>query len=813
MTLWFELKYALRLIARKSGHSALCVLVVAMSLGLSLIVFSLIYNTSYKQLDFTNSERWVYATHLELDSGIVNFADSIDAFAYQEISNRVSSFEEFGAMVGFAQSRFNAEERTTIFNTVQLSPGLLNAINISPVIGRSLTDADEIPGSENVVMLSYNVWRNYYASDENIVGTQTRLDETPFTIIGVLPEVVPFPINFDLMVPFRLRNMAEPSSMYRDLTPMGILAEGVSMEVANDEIASIMAELRADYSDHYRSTEGITLRPLNTLFMERGAVLFVAMAVTALVILFLACLNIANLLLSRGMERDQEFAIRNAVGSSRAVLVRQSLLESLIICLLGTLAGLAVAFIGLNSVNEMFQIVGDQIPTGLPVNWDFKLDLAVVVSSVLFTAGIWLFSGFMPAWMSSKPNVDEILKGGTKGTADRKKFRFSKALVGFEIFSSCFLLVLCGVLVLSIQDLLETDFGFATESRMVSDIEFPRIGYRGAESYLGFFDELQRQVGMEPEINQMAVASSLPFNTGQTSYAIESSLPDESDDYPLQYLVSVSDSFFETVEVEILEGRNFDSTDNEESAPVLIVDEQFARNAWPGESPLGKSIQLNPEQNGEFHTVIGVSSHTKQVIEIFGLTTTTAFFVPFSQQPDPNSSLIVNTELPEIQYLQIMENAVSRVDSSVALYNSRSFDDHMNSTTAGLDLIARVFLWIALLTLVLAGTGIFAIISRSVIQRIRESGIRRALGSTDTQVIHMYLQQGLVYLAIGVFFGGGLALLASSAMSAVISQLMSYVPLVLTTVVLGMAALVGLASWLPSRRAVAMEPGEALHHD
>ena len=813
MTLWFELKYALRLIARKPGHSALCVLVVAMSLGLSLVVFSLIYNTSYKQLDFADSDRWVYATHLELDSGFVNFADSIDPFAFQEIANRVSSFDEFGAMVGFAQSRFNAENRTTIFNTIQLSPNLLNAIGVTPVLGRSFIESDEISGAENVVLLSNSVWRNYYAADENIIGTQTRLDETPFTIIGVLPDVVPFPIDFDLMVPFRLRNLPEPSTMFRDLTPIGILAEGVSIDAANIEIAAVMAELREDYSDHFRSSEGIILRPLNTLFMETAAILFMAMAITALVILFLACLNIANLLLSRGMERDQEFAIRNAVGSSRGVLVRQSLLESLVICLLGTLSGLVVAFVGLNSVNDMFQIVGEQIPTGLPLHWDFRLDFAVVLSSILFTAGIWIFSGFMPAWMSSKPNIDEILKGGTKGTIDRKKFRFSKALVGFEILSSCFLLVLCGVLVLSIQDLLQTDYGFTTENRMVSDIEFPRIGYGDATSYLSFYEELQRQVESESAIKQMAVASSLPFNSGQTSYAIDSSLPDESDDYPLQYLVSVTDNFFEAVEVEILEGRNFDGSDNAESAPVLIVDETFANNTWPEKSPLGKTIQLNPEQNGELHTVIGVSSHTKQVFEIFGLTLTTAFYVPFSQQPDPNASLIVNTELAENQYLQIMEDAVSTVDATVALYNSRSFDDHMASTTAGLDLIASVFLWVALLTLVLAGTGIFAIISRSVVQRVREAGIRRALGSTDIQVVRMYLRQGFIYLAIGVFFGGGLALLASSAMSTVISQLMTYIPLVFTAVVLGMAILIGLASWLPSRRAVAMEPGEALHHE
>ncbi len=813
MTFLFELKYALRLIARKPGHSILCVLVVAMSLGISLVIFSLVYNTNYKQLDFQNSNRWVYATELNLDTGFVNFADSIDQFAYQEMAKRVTSYSQFGAMMAFEQSRFRWDERTTVFGSVRISPNMLQAANFIPSLGRTFVPGDDQPTAERVVILSHSVWQNYYSGDLDIVGQQTRLDEVAHTIIGVMPEDVSFPVNFDLMLPLRLDLLTEPDLQARPLTPMGILAEGVGVERANEEIQEILAQLQQQNADFYRTNQSAVVRPLNSFYMEGSSILFSTMAATTLVILLLGCLNIANLLLSRGVERDQEFAIRNAIGSSRWLLIRQSLLESLLICVIGTLVGLLLAYLGLKSVSGMFQVLDGQIPNGLPAHWVFTLEKNTIFSALLFTACIWLFSGFMPAWTSSKPNVDEMLKGGSKGTTDKNRFRLSKFLVGFEIFSSCFLLVLCGGLLLSINNVVETDYGIELENRMVFDIEFPQIGYEDGSSFELFFDNLQRQAETNPDIEQLALTSSLPFRGIQLPYAVNETEPIEGVDYPVQYIISVSDNYFQALGLTLVDGRAFDSSDNSESLPVIVVDEVFAQSTWPNESALNKQVQLNPEQNGAFYTVVGVSSSTKQTFEMFGLETITAFYRPMSQMPSDSPSLIAITALADSEFLEAMQDAVSAVDSSVAVHSNKSLARYLSDVSGGLVMIGNVFLSVAVLTVVLAGTGIFAIITRSVIQRVREAGIRRALGSTNLAVTLMFLRQGLSYLSIGVLLGGGCALLVSSVLTSVFADLMSHVPVVYTVVVLGMALLIGLASWFPSRRAIALEPGEALHYE
>ncbi|MCG8412608.1 MAG: ABC transporter permease [Pseudomonadales bacterium] len=810
MTLWFELNYALRLIARKPYHSSLCVVVVAMSLSISLVVFSLVYNTSYKQLDFENSDRWAYATSYNLNFGMSDFPDSIDPFTYQIIEESVTNFAEFGAVQAFAQSRFTVEDRTTIFNTVKISPGLLLATNTTPLLGQTFATDNN---NQNLVILSQNVWRNYYGSALDVIGQQTRLNEELHTIIGVMPETAPFPFNFDLLVPFVPETLTQPNLELPHLTPMGMLADGVNLAEAEMELQSIAARLKEQYPEFYNDEESVSLRPLNSFLMEGGSILFSAMAVITLVILLLACINIANLLLSRGLERDQEFAIRNAVGSSRWRLIRQSLLESLILCLTGTALGLFLANLGLNAVTGMFEAINNQIPSGVPGHWVFSLDTNIVVSSVLFTIAIWIFSGLVPAWMFSKPNVDEILKGGSKGTTNRDKFKLSKSLVGFEMFSSCFLLVLCGALLLSIDRFIETDYGFSYEGRMVSDIQFPGAGYDTPLSYQNFYDNLQQEIAAVPDVENLAVTSSLFFSGVQLPYALPDADPIEDADFPLQYLVSVSDNYFQTLDVPIIEGRSFDSSDSADSLQVMIVDEVFARNAWPNESALGKQIQLNPERNGPSYTVVGVTAHTAHTPNIYGLEQVTAFYRPARQRPLRSMSVIVETGLNGSEYLEFMHDSLARVDARVALHNTKPFSEHLADVNAGFSLIGNVFLSITVLTVVLAGTGIFAIISRSVIQRVREAGIRRALGSSNTAVVWIYLKQGFFYLCIGVGLGGGCALFASSALANMFPELVSDMPLIFITVSLGMGFLIGAASWFPSRQAIAMEPGEALHYE
>ncbi|MCG8413423.1 MAG: ABC transporter permease [Pseudomonadales bacterium] len=813
MSLWFDLKYAVRLLTRNLGHSALCVFAVALSLAISLVVFALAYNTTYRPYEFQDSENWTYLYGINTDSNTAESIDSVNLFTYQVMQESLTAFSEFGAIRAAGQSRLNDGETTRRVSAVEITPNLLQTANLSPLLGRTLVESDGVPGAERVVVLSHSIWEQYYAADEGVVGTQTNLDEIPHTIVGVMPEGVSFPFSESLWLPFRWPVATQPAGQVR-ITPVGVLHESATLESLNVEISGLLTRLSNEFPDYYGDHTSARANYLTQLFFENGGSIGTVLVLATAVIVILACLNIGNLLITRSLERRGEFAIRSAVGSSDSQLIRQGLLESLLVCVIGATLGLLLTLVAFDYINSIYTNVASQLPGGVPQRWRFVFDGSVVAASLVATAVIWLCSGLFPAWRASRMKASDSLMGDAHSTTDRSGTTLIKLLVGGEVITSCFLLIVSGILVAAIVALANTDYGIEEEGLMTANIELPRR-YMTTSQRFNFIESLQGQLQSDVAVTETVVVSDLPTRFNRRSgYTLSDREVEQNDSSDVQYVAAITSNYFQLLDVPLVEGRQFDATDSLDSQPVIIIDEAFAARLWPAESPLGKQIQITELNDGIWRTIVGVTDTIKQGMPLSGLDRLSTLYLPISQVAPFNTlSVVAETTYGQSDYERLLREAITAVDRDIAIYDIKPMASVLNETTQIFTALRDIFIAISLFTLLLAGTGIFGVISRSVVQRTREIGIRRALGSSNIKVIWMYLRQGVAYLLAGLVIGGGAALLVGGALATIFTDVGQSIPFVFVTVTLLLSGLIIAASYFPARQVVALEPGEALHHD
>ncbi len=699
---------------------------------------------------------------------------------------------------------------------MEITPNLLTAAELSPLLGRTLQASDGVRGAQRVVVLSHSIWEQYYAADATIVGTQTNLDEIPHTIVGVMPEDTSFPFSESLWLPLRPAIATEPFGQMR-ITPVGILNEESSLEMLNLELDNLFAQARADYPDYYDEHSTARGDFITQMFFENGGSIGLVLVLATAVIVVLACLNIGNLLITRSLERRGEFAIRSAVGSSGGQLITQGLMESLLVCAIGAVLGLLLALLAFEYINSIYTNVASQIPGGVPARWRFVFDGSVVGAGLIATAVIWLCSGLFPAWRAARMKAADSLMGDAHATTDRRGTALIGMLVACEVITSCFLLIVSGILVVAIVALANTDYGIEEEGVMTANLELP-WRYESTAQRFNFVQNLQEQLRSNSGIGEVAVVSDLPtrFNR-RSAYALsdrefESSSSANNSD--AQYVATISSNYFQLFDVPVVQGRHFDSGDSLDSQPVVIIDAAFASRLWPGESPLGKELQITELNDGIWRRIVGVSDTIKQGLPLAGLDRMSTFYLPISQVAPFNTlSVAASTAAGPADYERLLRETVTAVDRDIAIYNIKSMRSVLGETTQIFTALRDIFIAISLFTLLLAGTGIFGVISRSVVQRTREIGIRRALGSSNLAIIWMYLRQGIGYLLAGLVIGGGGALLVGGLLATVFTDMARAIPLVFVVVLLVLSGLIIAASYFPTRRVVDLEPGEALHHE
>ncbi|HEX7153199.1 MAG TPA: ABC transporter permease [Thermoanaerobaculia bacterium] len=805
MNLWFDLKYAWRLLYRTPGYSLLCVVVVALSIGLALCSYTLAYAMALKPLPFPGTERWFSIQVVAGATGTPRL--TLDAYTYQEMLDRNRTANHLGAFT--TRNAVLSEGQASVsLRSTHITPRLLSAMQTAPRMGRLFEAADSQPGAPPAVILSHQAWQNHFAGDPAVVGKQTRIDAQPVRVVGVMPEEFFAFEDSEIWLPLQLPRLARPSDSTVVVAPLIVLDEGQTPEALLPEMQAAMDDVNQRYPGRYNAARHLALIPARLIFSHGNLQIVATVVFIAAAVLLLGCVNISMIFLARLLERSRELALRTAVGASRARLLRQCLLETALIVLAGVLIGWGLAAMGVEWMHSIDRFGRGIQASGRSSNLPM-LRMIDLIPAVIAATVIWLLSTLIPAWRVAKQDAALVLAGSGKGVAGPGSARSASILVGVQVIVSSLVLVLCANLVVSIRDEGNKPTGLKTERVIIST--YPTVfgaRYGDMAARLRYWDELTAAIQRRVAGTEVAYATTVPSRPVSAPVIIEDQEGAAKLGTQTLPFTAVSDGYFALLGVQRRAGRLFDSTDTAGSLPVAVIDEKTANRHWPGQNVVGKRIRINPAEEGPWLTIIGVvSAVSRSYDRDLGVV-----YRPLRQAEPEAFHLIARVPPSALDRRPALRAAAFAVDRDLPLHNLQTLVDFMRVMNLNSISMVPFFSVITLITLILAATGLFGLISRSVARRTQEVGVRRALGGTQWQVTAVFLRQGAWYLSIavvGVALGIGLANAITSSIPNIMNRA---VPVTLGVLVL-MALVIFTASYLPTRRAVALEPGDALRYE
>ena len=801
-----DCRYALRMLAKAPGFTAIAILTLALGIGANSAIFSVIDTVLLRPLPFSKPNQliavWSKVT-AESDKETGSFPDyadirdqsqTLDAlFAYTRASTVLGTGNESSALQGLA-----------------VTSDIFRALAVRPFLGRTFT-RDEEKADSYVVVLTYEAWKRYFNSDRNIIGRQILLSLRPYTVIGVMPAGFHYPIGvrceyFNPLQPLVSDAVQNRASHF--LRFVGRLKDGADVKQASAEIGAISARLEKQYPDTNtgRTYYAISLHQ-DLVGDVRPALLTVLAAV--FFVLLIACANVANLLLARATQRRREIAIRTALGAGRARIVRQLLAEGFILALIGATGGLLLASWGI----DLLRLFG---PHDLPRLDEVAINGSVVAFTLAAAVLSTLLFAMMPALQVSRPNVNESLQEGNRGAIGPESHRLRALLVIAQVALSMLLLAGAGLLIKSFGNLRGTSPGFEPSRVAMIDLSLPRTKYSDPIRQREFFERLDSKLRNLPGVDAAGGAMPLPFsgNDRASSFWIAGRPDPGLGNHPNAGHLVIDGDYFRALRIPLLTGRTFSPRDNKDSLPVVMVNEAFVRKFFNGGNAIGEHILLDASEKEKPTAleIVGVVGNTRH--ESLAIEPIPEFYVPFEQDPDRRMHIVLRTSLEKLSGLETaIRNAIHEVDRDIYFPGLTPMPQLIGTTLAQPRFNMMLLGCFAGVAMVLAAIGIYGVIAYTVAQRTKEIGIRMALGAQKIDMLTMILRQSFTVIGIGLLVGlfGALAVtrLMSSLLYGVSANDLSIYAVV--TIVLSGAALV--ATYFPARRAMAVDPMVALRYE
>ncbi len=806
-----DLKFSIRLLRKTPVFTAITVLITVLGLSLHIVSSTLTRAMSDQPMPFPDGERYVTLKTIDAATGVDNGTSNFDSYSYNQLRSQVQSYDVLGA---FIETSFvlNGGEYARTYIGSRIDPEVLAATSVIPVSGRNLSIADSFNSNDPVVLISHALWQEYYAGAD-IIGQVSQINGDPHTIIGVMPEGFNFPTISDLWIPLSTNSAALPGEGDA-LSLIGVLTSEATTATAEIELNAIMQQLAGTYPDLYSNRSELVL-PFASIFTPVTFGLSRNMNFMTIVILLLATTNLSSLLFMRASAREQELAVRSTLGANGWELAKQALMESFLICFFGSLASLLVSgYLLAFFRNQYFAASG-----AMPMWFELSLSPYAITTGGVLMFVIWILAGLWAAIRAYQSQSENTLNSANKGTSKPSGSTGFKFIVGIEVVVSFFLLICCGVMFYLMERIVNADFGVVTEDYVVSSFSLVQSQYEEKSSQIAFIENFQQALSSISEIGEVVVTSAPPGLLGLTGfYEIEERQTAANQRAPEYRSVWVNPGYFEALNIPVLQGREFDRSDSENSESVAIISEEFARELWPQSSPIGKTIQSTVNERSETVSVVGVISGLMQSPFGSEITIQPSLYRPLTQS-SPNTFYVM-AELDSLVTLSELEESIrttaAQIDREVSLAQVQTLSRVIVSRQGNVDLIARIFAGFSIVTLVLAAIGIYGVIARSVYQRTHEIGVRRALGSSNSSISFRFLKQGAYFLIAGLVLGGGAASLSVSLAGAALSPVVNvqqYLPGIIFIVFALMCTLILTSSYLPVRRAVAMEPGDALRYE
>src|SRR5215510_487730 len=796
-----DLRYGFRVLIKRPGFTVVAVVALALGIGANSAIFSVVNAVMLKPLPYAHPERLVSANSVN-SLNTQHETDGVSPADFWDWKEQSQAFEELAALSGGGGFSLRDADNPDVFNGARVSFYLFHTFGVQPLIGRIFSTEDGDLNAPATVVLSHRLWMRRFGGDPSVVGRTFNSADGGTTVIGVMPPDFKFPSYAEVWVPLA-RNASEMRNRSnRYFNVVGRIKAGLSIESAQAELNTVASHLE---TEHPRSNKGWSahLTPLRESLMggTRSALSVLLGAVGC--VLLIACTNVANLLLARAASRRKEMAIRLALGAGRAKLIRQLLTESLVLGLAGGVVGLLLAgwglelLIGILPSKEAFQ---------LPV--EIRIDRGVMLFTLVISALTGIVFGLVPAWQASRPDVNECLKEGGRGSnAGHQRTR--NALIIAEIAIALVLLIGAGLLAQSFVRLRQVDLGYQPKGLLTMWVSASQVRYPEDEAKARFFKRLQDQASLVPGVENISSSSESWFGLLNFQFNIESN-PLPNGDENVRYS-AVAPNYFNVLKAQIRAGRDFNDQDDLRAAPVAIISETLARRYFPDGQPIGQKIVLGYLGRRLVREIVGVSSDVKQ--EELGSPTKPEVYVPMQQVPWFGTALIVRTSVDPLRLKKELQAAIWQVDKDLPVSGIETVEQHLSNLRSEPRLYALLLGVFAVIALLLASIGIYGVMSYSVTERTHEIGIRMALGAKQGDVLGFVIKQGLTLTMIGLAIGIVVSLALTRLMESLLFGVGATDPITFVVISLLLAIVSIFATYLPARRATRVDPMIALRYE
>jgi len=819
---WRDVKFGLRALVRNRAFTVVSLITLGLGIGANAAIFSVVNAVLLRPLPFPDAARivivWKTEARRNITKGVASPAEYLD---WRE---RNHTFAELaGWMAGYYNMAGSAGPEQVL--GVRATANLFDVFQVKPIAGRGFRPDEEQPGHDQVAILSYRLWQERFGGSSDALGRTLNVNDKPFTIVGVLPPGLNLSgkagFQYDVWMPFAF----DRGNLDRDqhlLIVFGRLKRGVSLAQADADLKAIVRQLKQEYPaiDPESDVRVAGLQEESTRALRPALEMLLA---AAGLVLLIACVNIANLLLSRASSRAREMAVRASLGARRGRLLLQLLTESVLLGLMGGIFGLLLAFGGLRLLPLLLPPAGSRLE--IPYAQMIRIDPDVLVFTLLISIATGIAFGLAPAFQISQTRLSEALKEGGRGAAGGRRGNVLRnVLVVMEVGVSLLLLAGGGLLARSFLNVLSENLGYDPQNLLTAQISLPIYRYQTPAQFAAFFRQVDAQAGSLPGVVSAGMINYLPLSgwrgAGFANFEIAGAAPRaRGEEFTAECRV-IDANYPATMHIPLLKGRALSPSDAEQGQGVTLVNQALARQFFPGEDPIGKQIRFLPEGRGplapvlrdSWLTIVGVIGNT--VEGEIGEPKEPIFFLPYLQNPSRIMRLVIRTSAPPMSLAAAVRHEVEVVDKDQPVTDVKTMDDYVSAVASQRRLNMALVAFFAVLATVLAGAGIYGVMSYSVTQQVHDLGIRMALGAQPEDVLRLVVGQGMRLALLGIAAGlaGGIFILRGM-LATMLFGLTTTDPVILGGTAVFIAGIALAACYLPARRATRVDPLTALRYE
>jgi predicted permease len=802
-TLRQDLRYTFRALRENPGFTAFAILIIGVGVGASSTIFSIVNTLLLRPLPLQDSRQLVWIYNLS-DDGISEWSTQVGHFL--DVRKQNQSFTDLAAYFAFSQpgdAKITGDGETERLSSLLVSQNFFPMLDVRPVLGRTFTADESKWNAPATAVLSYGLWKRRYASDAHILGRTITVNDHPVTIIGIAPASFDFGTVFapgnhvDLFQPMPLTQ--ETNSWGNTLAVIGRLKPGISIQTARAEFKILANQIQKQHPDRN------TLRPILTTLEEhvtgrlRRALLVLAWAVG--IVMLIVCANVANLQLARSATRQKEMAIRVALGAGRSRLIRQMLTESITLSCCGALLGIILAFAGT-------RLLAGLSAFNIPLLSTVTMDASSLVFCLVIAILTGLLFGLAPALQVPSISVHDTLKDTSRSSTGTKRHIWIRStLVVSEIVFACVLLVGAGLLSRSFLNVLEVNLGFQPERAAALRID-PDARYTSQSERMSYFKQILDRVRSLPGISAAGLTDMLPL-AGDRSWDITAKgKVYERGHYPEGFIRIVSDGYLQAMGIRLLAGRAFSAEDTQSSQPVAVINETLARTLWPGQNALGQ-IVMGQGTGGPGRQVVGIVSDVRH--RALEQNSGCELYFPVSQWDESGAEyLVIRTQLPPAAIASTIRTALHPIAPELSTNEFKTLQELVDKAVSPRRFVVLLLAGFSAFALILAALGIYAVISYSVSQRSAELGIRMALGASPSELRARIMLQTLRLAGLGMLIGGITSWILARTLNSLLFGVTVTDPPTFAGMLIALAAVAGLAGYLPSLRVSRIDPMAAL---